>query len=271
MIRLVDPRSARPADPPVAWSRERLLFVVVAALLLALVLAASLVVWLVDLAWTPPADGPGPAGRPVTAEQRRDAIASAPMVSVDPGAAFEAAPAWTPAPPVYLPDADVLRGPAGVPTGFPHTPEGAVAQLAAIDRTVLEAMSLPATAEVYTAWALPGTPPAESWVLAAHVRSFLASARQASMKDAVTVVEVVPVGAMVKGTDGPDWVLACVLYDVRASIRTTSRMGYGRCERMQWSADRWQIAPGVSPADAPSAWPGSQIAKDAGWLTWTPA
>jgi hypothetical protein len=200
---------------------------------------------------------------------RRDAIAAEPMASVDRDAAFSAAPAWTPAPAIFVPEPTMLRGPAGVPMGFPRTPEGAVGQLAAIDRTVLEAMSVEVTADVHTAWTLPGAPSRESWVLTVHVRNFLTSAKQGPAKDVTTVVEVVPVGAMVKGTDGPDWVLACVLYDVRASIRTASRMGDGRCERMQWTADRWQIGPGAAPAVAPSAWPGSQVAKDAGWLTWT--
>jgi hypothetical protein len=74
--------------------------------------------------------------------------------------------------------------------------------------------------------------------------------------------------AMVKGTDGPDWVVACVLLDIQVSIRTEARMGYGHCSRMQWAEARWQIAPGVAPAKAPSAWPGSVAAVDAGWLTW---
>ena len=37
-------------------------------------------------------------------------------------------------------------------------------------------------------------------------------------------------------------------------------MGYGYCERMQWSpAERWMIAPGTPPAVAPSTWPGSEL------------
>ena len=71
-----------------------------------------------------------------------------------------------------------------------------------------------------------------------------------------------------KGSDGPDWAVACVLLDVQAWIKTESRMGYGLCSRMEWVDGRWQIAAGAEPAPAPSAWPGSNAAVAAGWLTW---
>jgi len=107
-------------------------------------------------------------------------------------------------------------------------------------------------------------------------------------------VTVTPVAGMVKGVDGDDWVLACVLLDVQAVITTDARIAYGHCERMQWtdgtarkSADdtggagnaggpeagggRWMIAPGPSPAPAPSTWPGTDLAIKAGWRTWVDA
>jgi hypothetical protein len=45
---------------------------------------------------------------------------------------------------------------------------------------------------------------------------------------------------------------------------------------MQWTADpatdgRWVIGAGIEPAAAPSTWPGTELARDAGWLTWIPA
>jgi len=42
---------------------------------------------------------------------------------------------------------------------------------------------------------------------------------------------VTPAAIQIKGTDGPDWVAACVLLDVRATLRAEARMGYGTCER----------------------------------------
>ena len=48
-------------------------------------------------------------------------------------------------------------------------------------------------------------------------------------------------------------------------------MGYGYCERMLWSPaeQRWMIAPGNPPAVAPATWPGTELAQQAGWRTWT--
>ena len=66
-------------------------------------------------------------------------------------------------------------GPAGVPTGFPHTPEGAVGQLAAIATTVLQAMSIERPRPC-TARGPPGAPPVDDWELTAAVQAFLGSA-----------------------------------------------------------------------------------------------
>ena len=91
-------------------------------------------------------------------------------------------------------------------------------------------------------------------------------------------VSAIPAGAQVKGTDGPDWTVACVLFEVDATISSQSSIGYGTCERMQWNPDsgseaggRWMIAPGTPPMPAPNTWPGSALALKAGWLTWSTA
>lgn len=269
MTRLSSGSKAEPTNPD-AWPREKLLAVLAVGLIVGILLVASTAIWVINALRPEPIAAAHMAGSDdAVQDQRRDALAAAPMAQVDRDAAFGGAPAWSAASAILIPEPEVLRGPAGVPTGFPQTPEGAVGQLAAIDQAVLQAMSLQATADVHAAWSLAGAPPVQDWVLAGHVRSFLETAKQGTTKDVTTLVEVNPVGAQVKGTDGDDWVLACVLYDVRATIRTTSRIGFGRCERLQWADGRWQIAPGTQPAPAPSTWPGSQETKDAGWLTWT--
>jgi hypothetical protein len=161
-------------------------------------------------------------------------------------------------------------GPAGVAGGFPHTPEGAVGQLAAIETRVIEAMSLPVTRQVHQAWAMPGAPGLTDWALTRAVQTFLAaSGQEGDARDDTTMVAAIPAAGLVKGVDGPDWVLACVLLDVRASITADARIGWGHCERMVWSGGRWLIGPGSPPAAAASTLPGSQTAADAGWLTWT--
>jgi len=158
-------------------------------------------------------------------------------------------------------------GPGNVPAGFPHTAEGAAAQLAAIDAHVLTTMSIPVATDSYDAWALPGGVGATNWNLTRNVQSFLTGAgQQSTSKDLATSIRVTPAAYQIKGTDGPDWVLACVLFDVEATIRDTARMGYGTCERMQWATDRWLIGAGDAPAAAPSTWPGSDLASRAGWI-----
>lgn len=168
-------------------------------------------------------------------------------------------------PAIRLPAATTV-GASGVPSGFPNTLEGAAAQLAAIEVRVLSAMSLPLATEVYRDWAIPGGVGAANWSQTRNVQSFLTHARQSSNQlDPGTLVSVTPVAIQIKGTDGPDWVVACVLLDVRAALRAEARMGYGTCERMQWTGDRLLIGPGAPPAPAPSTWPGSDASVEAGW------
>lgn len=196
----------------------------------------------------------------------RDEIAAEPMLAVAADAGQVAQVAVSLPPATALPAA-TLTGPAGVPSGYPHTPEGAVAQLAALEAHVLASMSIPTALETYRVWAMPGGIGEADWSQTRNVQSFLTGARQQSnVKDIATLVRVSPVAYQVKGSDGPDWLVACVLLDVHATIRDSARMGYGTCERMQWSTDRWLIAPGAPPATAPSTWPGSDLSVKAGWL-----
>ena len=117
------------------------------------------------------------------------------------------------------------------------------AQLAAIEVRVLSAMSLPLVTEVHRDGAMPGGVGAADWSQTRNVQSFLTHARQSSNQlDPGTLVSVTPAAIQIKGTDGPDWVVACVLLDVRAALKAEARMGYGTCERMQWTGDRWLIA-----------------------------
>jgi hypothetical protein len=264
-------RRARSAAPTQPWSRERLLVMLIGSALAVVLLLTGLVMAIVyslaDRAAAPAVvaqEGQVESSLPI-----RDRIAAAPMASLDPDAAFTPDPAVTEAAPIKVPMPPVV-GPAEVPSGFPHTPQGAVGQLAAIEQMVLESMSLPVTNTVHSAWAQPGGPSLEEWELTRNVQTFLASARQGGQeKDFTTLITANPAAGLVKGTDGPDWAVVCVLMDVQAAIKTESRMGYGLCSRMQWIDGRWQIAAGAAPAKAPSAWPGSRAAADAGWLTWT--
>ena len=78
------------------------------------------------------------------------------------------------------------------------------------------------------------------------------------------MVDADPAGGLVKGTDGPDWVVACVLLDVQATIQTDYRMGWGHCSRMQWATAAGRSAPAPSrrrhPRPGPAPRPPSRPA-----------
>jgi hypothetical protein len=205
-----------------------------------------------------------PAGKDV-----RDAIAAAAMLRVAPEDSRRGIPTYQPLPTITIPAAGT-GGPALVTTGYPHTPEGAIGQLAAIETSVLQMMTLEYARAVWQAWSAPGSPAGEAWELTANVQAFLASTAGQQAGTGTTSVTAIPTAGQVKGTDGPDWVLACVLLDIRATAATSARIAYGHCERMQWSGTRWLIATGSPPAPAPSTWPGTELARSAGWRTWVP-
>jgi len=260
-------------DHPAAWGVQRLRFLLLTAIAgavgvvigVAMLIAQSVRPTQIVGDGAPPGGGFGA----LSPASIRDQIAAAPMASVDAAAATRPDPATELAAPILIPEPTVGRGPAGVPV-FGHSAEGAIAQLAAIDESVLEAMSVPQAREVHAAWVETGGPSFEEWDLTQNVTAFLRGARQGATKDVTTIVEVTPAGGLVKGTDGPDWTLACVLLDVQATIQASYRMGWANCQRMQWTGERWLIGTGTQPATAPSAWPGSKAALAAGWLTWTP-
>ena len=268
--RPIDPQSAGGVVP---LSRPQLLAVLVVLMVLVTALMFGLGFTLVSSLGigSSSVTAPTTQGGDTDPGQRRDRIAAAPMATVPEDAGM------TPGVAINLPAASTLPAATTVgvrarPTGFPHTRHGAPAQLAAIEVRVLSAMSLPLTAEVYRDWALPGGVGASGWAQTRNVQSFLTHARQSSnVLDPGTLVTVTPAAVQIKGSDGPDWVVACVLLDVRAALKTGARMGYGTCARLQWAGDRWLIGPGTPPAPAPSTWPGSDASVRAGWLPVTPS
>lgn len=264
-----------------AWRRTRLLTVVsaVAAVCVALVVGLGFAVYYAfsssssaHSADARPKPVPSPHPTSALGSAHRNKVAAAPMLAVDQSAADPGTPAAVPAPAITIP-AGPRTGPAGINTGFPHTPQGAVGQLAAIETAVLQNMNIATTNQIYDAWALPGGVGVAKWPLMQNVQAFLGSAQMGSQIDPTSAVVATPQGAQIKGTDGPDWTVACVLMQVRASISKDAQIGYGYCERMQWSPSngRWMIAPGTPAAQAPSTWPGTEVSKKAGWLTWSGA
>ena len=236
MFRGRPPHPARSAEV-VPLSRTQLLAVLAGLLLVGGVLLYGLGYTLVSSfsAGAAP-DGVQSSAHPdADPDQRRDLIAATPMAEVAQDACFTPGVGIALPPAIRLPAATTV-GASGVPSGFPRTPEGAAAQLAAIEVRVLSAMSLPLATEVYRDWAMPGGVGAPDWSQTRNVQSFLTHALQSSnVLDPGTLVSVTPAAVQIKGTDGPDWVVACVLLDVRAVLKAEARMGYGTCERLQWT------------------------------------
>ena len=262
---------------PEPWSRRRLLGTMLAVAAVAAVLLGALGYGTYsaltghDTSSTATADtaqvSAGDVATGLSGQARRDAIAAAPMRPAPPTAAWGGASGTAPPPTVVVPPATTV-GPAQVPTGFPRTPEGALGQWGAIASTVLAHMSLEVTDAVHRAWASPGAAPLRQWRPAVDVVAFRSGPAAQYVDDATTVITAVPVAGQVKGVDGPDWALTCVLMKVTARVVTEDSVVDGMCARMEWTGDRWVIAPGTEPARAPATWPGTQLALEAGWCTW---
>jgi hypothetical protein len=151
-----------------------------------------------------------------------------------------------------------------VPTGFPPTPAGALAQLAAIDQAALQPATLDAARRVIEAWALPGGPTGASW---SGVRAIgrLLDAAQVFGGSPDLAVAVTPVMGLIKGTVGADLVVPCIDFEVDVTLRQTARAAVADCQRMAWTGDRWLVGPGAEPAVPPSIWPDTAAAYAAGY------
>ena len=189
-----------PRDTSGVWDRRRLLLTLTRVASAGLLMVAGLVyavVWGIGSAAAGASGGDDrPGSGPVrvdgdTAEQRRDAIAAAPMAAVAASAARSGTPAPVTGPTISVPVATTV-GPADVPTGFPPTPQGAIGQLAAIDTTVLTSMSIAHTGAVHQQWALPGAPGVEQWAMTGNVQAFLAASGSPTLDD-ISVVTATPV------------------------------------------------------------------------------
>ena len=211
-----------------------------------------------------PADAAPQATAPATETSRRDALAAAPMPPVEPEAALPGLLVTEAAGVIELPRPTGV-GPAEVPTGFPRTPEGALAQLAAIDVTAMESGSVDGVRQVIAEWAAPGGPTLETWSGVDGMARLLTAAGLSSAGSPQLAIVVRPLMGLVKGTVGPDFAVVCVDFEFTVTVEQTSRIAIADCQRMVWTGDRWLIGPGPEPAPAPSVWPGTEAAVAAGY------
>ena len=262
--------SREPRSPQ--WSRRRMRTLLGAAALTVVVLVVGVALTVTD-AVTSRTEGSAPAGgtvgsRPTvtpTHRETEDALAARPMPVVAESASRPAPVSdRDPGAPIVVPAATHL-GPAGVPTGFPQTPEGALAQLAAIDQTALQSGSMDGARVVITAWSLPGGPTTTSWSGVQAMRTLLDAAGLSSGGSAQLAVVLTPLMGQIKGTVGPDFVVPCVDFELDVTLQQTARGAVADCQRMAWETDRWLIGPGAEPATPPSVWPGTDMAIDVGY------
>jgi len=209
-----------------------------------------------------PADGG--ASWDTTAE---DTVASTPMVTFS----VEAAQPHTLSPrtagaAIALPPATVRTG--AVPQGFPHTPEGALAQLKALDETGMQGLDPAAFELAWQELASPGAPAsaAVGLVRAARAARSTGGLDATGPVDGLTSTYQVDAG-LIKGTaDDGNFVVPCVLGEL--SVITTNsarRVGLGDCQGMRWVQGRWRISPTALPSAASCAWPGTEEAVTAGY------
>ena len=270
-------RGPAPADLDGQWSRTRLLAALAGLAALAVVLLVGVGLW-VWFRLHPSGPSATEEGTPATAAQdrgtasatqdaqqlRRDALAAAAMPRV-PAEAAKPAVLSSRDPGVIVLPASTGTGPAGVASGFAHTPAGALAQLAAIDKNVLDTATVDHAREVIAGWAAPGGPTGQSWTAVKALVSFHSAAGLSGGASAGVALRATPMMGLVKATEGPDWAVVCVDFEVDATITQTARIAAADCQRMAWAADRWVIAAGLEPAPPPSIWPGTDAAIDAGY------
>jgi hypothetical protein len=249
------------------WGPARLLAVIVLSALVALAVVTGLVLAVVGaLSGDEPdtTDVEPQAAAPATEVSQPDALAAAPMPTADPDAALPGPVSTQAAGVLEVPRATGV-GPAEVPTGFPRTPEGAVAQLAAIDVTAMQTGSMDGVRRVIAGWAAPGGPTPQSWSGVDGMASLLSAAGLSGAGSPQLAVVVRPVMGLVKGTVGEEFAVVCVDFEFTVTVEQTSRLAIADCQRMVWAGDRWVIGAGPEPAPAPSVWPGTDAAITAGW------
>lgn len=224
--------------------------------------------------------GPGRDPRPPTLGGRspaveggwdvaaQTALATRPMLQLPDVAAQPHALAIAPAgPPLVLPPPTQTAG-RWIPGGFPATPEGAVAQLAALTAGGFVGGDPQVYAQAYQSIALPGAPRADRTRLATDLQRFRARAglpRDGAVPGLSATWRLT--SAQVKGTtDSGRYVVACVLGELTVTANgQVVTGGGGDCQALRYVDGNWQISPGAAAAPAPLAWPGTAEAIAAGY------
>lgn len=213
----------------------------------------------------PPAEDPPVGGWDVAAQT---ALASRPMPRLPESAAWpHPLHGGDTAAPIVLPMPTSRSGP--VPSGFPGTVEGAIAQLAALTQVGVDGGDPHGYRQAYEAVAASGAPAVETTRLHRDLRRVRATVDGLPPTGPVPGLEFrwTPTSALIKGsTDGNRYTVVCVLGELVTGRHGQSvSTGAGDCQAFRWIGDEWRISPGARAADATLAWPGSPEAVRAGY------
>ncbi|WP_224392857.1 hypothetical protein [Pseudonocardia sp. ICBG1293] len=268
-------------QPPGSGSRRRALLILGGAALLVLALLVGVAVSVTsmftsDSPDSPVSFGPGSSAAPApggasvgSGPAAEAALARRPMLDIPAQAAMpHTLSTRTAGPPISLPQPEQVSG-VLVPTGFPDSEEGAIAQVIELARVGLSGADPQVWAQAYNSMAEPGAAVAEQTPAA---RNLVGLRRAANMRETGPLrpgmtISWTPTSAMVKGsTDDGTYTVACVLGELVADNKgRVVTAGWGTCLPMRRVDDQWRIASGPAAADAPAAWPGSDEAVAAGY------
>jgi hypothetical protein len=194
-------------------------------------------------------------------------LATRPMPMLPPSAAAPRPLATRPAPGMLrLPSATGEL--AVVPAGFPPTPPGAVAALAALTTYGLSGGDPAIYAADYAAASAPGAPAPRTARLVDLLSSIRATAGlppTGPVPDLTMTWQLTE--GQVKGVlDEGRYAVVCVLGQFSATYQgRVLADGVGDCQALRWVSGQWRISPGPAAATASDAWPGSQDAVNAGY------
>ncbi|WP_432854951.1 hypothetical protein ACQPXB_21255 [Amycolatopsis sp. CA-161197] len=212
---------------------------------------------------TPVMIAPSGVGRDAAAEQ---ALATRLMVWLPASAAQPHALAESPGAPIIVPTS--ATGGPWIPAAFPLSPEGALAQLVALDEAGVNGGDPDTYARAYAELAVSGAPPvAESGLYTVLARFRQAAGLSAGEVRTELAVRYEVTEGLIKGTaDGGRYVVACVLGELSTDVHGYgARLGVGDCQAMLWAGSGWRISDGPRAAYAASAWPGTAEAAGAGY------
>ena len=259
-------------DPQQEWTRRKLQVLVAVVVVVVLALAGGGAWSMVSLHRAGPASATERASTSGY-ETAQDQLANKPLDSASLQQARPGTLSTEKTGTLRIP-APTRLGAANVPSGFAHTPEGALAQLIAIDQTAIAPASVRTAQLVIDNWTAPGGPTSATWSGVTAVATLLSAAGFPADGSGGLSVTVEPKMGLIKGSVGDDFVIPCVDFVITASVygTTAQRIAAADCQRMVWAEDRWVIGPGDEPALAPSLWPGTQESFDAGyqWLEVAP-